>query len=48
VPALGFPARFAALRLAKHYCAGRHWGGKEREFINHVQARLREKVKAVP
>jgi hypothetical protein len=48
VPALGFPARFAALRLAKHYCAGRHWGGREREFVNHVQARLREKVKAVP
>jgi hypothetical protein len=45
VPTLGFTARFAALRLVKHYCAGRHWGGREREFVLCVEKLLRRKIR---
>lgn len=45
VPTLGFAGRFAALRLVKHYCVGRGWAGRERNFALSVEARVRQKVK---
>lgn len=45
VDTLGPAARFAALRLVRHYCAGRRWRGREREFATAVLARLHAKLK---
>jgi len=42
----GAPARFAALRLLKHYCAARGWAGREREFSAALYQRLKHKLDA--
>jgi hypothetical protein len=48
VPTLGFAARFAALRLVKHYCTERGWTGRERDFATAVLTRLRRKLNDTP